>query len=386
MNVKPTNKEIFTILHGAIPSLRKADCSLHVQTTLAKSSYSMMKFADDLAKAEKGDQSVDEEDTIKSVLEAVTLNTLALQHMDLLRRDKFLTVLPHNMKSLAERPKGSHEQLFGDIFGFFISEKSVLSPTKQLIFLGFVLDSEAMTITLTDKRKGKILSAAKVMASTPMQRIRAVAALVGMIIAALPGVKHGQLHYRRLERDKNLALLHTKENYNKNMTLSAGAVQDAIWWYTTLPVSYSFIHPPIISHYLYTDASLAGWGATDSQVTAGGAWDEDEPPANINVLELRAAHLALQSLCKHCVGSHVCLYMDNSTAVSYINKKRGTHSVLCDALAVEIWQWAIPQNIWLSAAFIPGESNVVADFYSRCPNDNNEWQLNPKCLNDCVRL
>ena len=55
--------------------------------------------------------------------------------------------------------------------------------------------------------------------------------------------------------------------------------------------------------------------------------------------------------------------MDNSTAVAYINKKGGTHSVLCDALAVKIWQWAIPRNIWLSAAFIPGESNVVADFY-----------------------
>ena len=92
-------------------------------------------------------------------------------------------------------------------WGFFISEKSVLSPTKQLIFLGFFLDSDSMTITLTEKRKGKILSAANVMASAPTQCIRAVAALVGMIIAALPGVKHGQLHYRRLERDKNFALL-----------------------------------------------------------------------------------------------------------------------------------------------------------------------------------
>ena len=53
---------------------------------------------------------------------------------------------------------------------------------------------------------------------------------------------------------------------------------------------------PIISHYLYADASLAGLGATDSQVTAGGAWDEEEPPAHINGLELRAAYLALQSL------------------------------------------------------------------------------------------
>ena len=116
MNVKPTNKEIFTIRHGSMPSLRKADCSLqNVHIILVKSSYSMMKVADDLAKAEKGDQSVEVGDTIKSVLEAVTLNALALQHMDQLRRDKFLTVLPHYMKSLAERPKGSHDQLFGDI-------------------------------------------------------------------------------------------------------------------------------------------------------------------------------------------------------------------------------------------------------------------------------
>ena len=115
----------------------------------------------------------------------------------------------------------------------------------------FPSDSEAMTITLTDKKKGKILSAAKVMASTPTQRIHAVAALVGMIIAALPSMKPGQLHYRQLERDKNLALLHTKGNYNKNMTLSAGTVQDTIWWYTTLPVSYSFIHPDHLPLPLY---------------------------------------------------------------------------------------------------------------------------------------
>ena len=145
-----------------------------------------------------------------------------------------------------------------EALGFFISDKSVLTPTTRLIFLGFILDSDAMTITLTEKRKGKILSAAKVMASAPTQRIRAVAALVGMIIAALPGVTHGQLHYRRLERDKNIALLQTKGNFNKNMTLSAAAVRDIIWRYTNISGSYSFIHPPLISHYLYTDPCRLG--------------------------------------------------------------------------------------------------------------------------------
>ena len=74
-----------------------------------------MKVAEDLVKAEKGDLSVDVGSTIQSVLEAVTLNTLALQTMDQLRRDKFLTILPHNLKGLAEQPKGSHDHLFGDI-------------------------------------------------------------------------------------------------------------------------------------------------------------------------------------------------------------------------------------------------------------------------------
>ena len=134
MKVKPTNKEIFTIRHGAMPSLRKADSSLqNVQTTLVKSSYSMMKVADDLAKAEKGDQSVNVGDIIKSVLEAVTLNTLALHHMDQLRHDKFLTVLPHNMKSLAERPKGSHEQLFGDITEWQIEAKAKAEVVASLM-------------------------------------------------------------------------------------------------------------------------------------------------------------------------------------------------------------------------------------------------------------
>ena len=53
--------------------------------------------------------------TIKSVLEAVTLNTLVLQTMDQLRGEKFLTILPHDLKGLADRPKGSHDHLFGDI-------------------------------------------------------------------------------------------------------------------------------------------------------------------------------------------------------------------------------------------------------------------------------
>ena len=60
---------------------------------------------------------------------------------------------------------GSYDLCFANIkatvqlllsLGFTINtEKSVLAPTQHLEFLGFILDSISMTITLTEKRKQK---------------------------------------------------------------------------------------------------------------------------------------------------------------------------------------------------------------------------------------
>ena len=45
-----------------------------------------------------------------------------------------------------------------------------------------------------------------------------------------------------------------------------------------------------------TDASLEGWGAHSQNVEAGGRWRVEDGNDHINVLELRAIFLALQSL------------------------------------------------------------------------------------------
>ena len=73
-----------------------------------------------------------------------------------------------------------------------------------------------MTVTLTDKRKQKILDMCKVLLQQPCQTIKSIAALVGCFIAALPGVKYGALFYRRLEHCKNHSLrIHRK--YKKKL-------------------------------------------------------------------------------------------------------------------------------------------------------------------------
>ena len=91
--------------------------------------------------------------------------------------------------------------------GFNINgTKSVLTPTQTSEFLGFILDSVHMTITLTPRRKSNIAEVcAKLLLNTHL-KIRFVSSAIGMIIAALPAVRHVSLHYRAMEKDKISAL------------------------------------------------------------------------------------------------------------------------------------------------------------------------------------
>ena len=109
----------------------------------------------------------------------------------------------------------------------------------------------------------------------------------------------------------------------------------------------------------------------------GGRWTEVEMPRHINALELHAAYCTHQLWVHLNTNVHIRLMLDNTTATVYINKMGGTHSVVCNDLAQNIWQWVTSRNIWLSAAYVPGSENHVADFKSHNFEDNTEWSLSP---------
>ena len=116
--------------------------------------------------------------------------------------------------------------------GFTINlRKSVLHPNQQVEFLGFILDSRLMTIKLSRRWIDGIISACTMLLQGHSHRIRYVASVVCMLIAALPAVRHGALFYRAIERDKNAALRRNKGNFRKMMILSIAAKNDILWWH-----------------------------------------------------------------------------------------------------------------------------------------------------------
>ena len=72
---------------------------------------------------------------------------------------------------------------------------------------------------------------------------------------------------------------------------------------------------------------------------------------------------------------HIQIQIDNTTALAYINNMGGSKSKELNQLAVQIWEWCISRNIWLTAVHIPGRLNTWADEKSRVFSDNHEWML-----------
>ena len=259
-------------------------------------------------------------------------------------------------------------------------EKSTFIPTQVLTILGFVINSVAMTIQLTREKAAGLQNVCSELLEKSSLSIREVASVIGKIVASFPGVRHGALYYRQLEKDKSQALVRTNGNFDGLMSLSPQAKSELQWWIKHVGNAYNVINHPQPQHQITTDASLMGWGAESSGVSSGGNWSHSESKHHINYLEMLAILLGLQTFAKDKSNTHIRIMCDNTTAVNVINHMGTSHSDPCNSVAKEIWEWCIDRKIWLSAAHIPGKQNLIADFESRRNQRASEWRLDKASL------
>ena len=90
-----------------------------------------------------------------------------------------------------------------DNVGFTVNpNKSSLIPSKQLVFVGFILCSETMTVRLTNDKRTQIIIMCPDIKNQKIITIRKFAKLVGMLVACEPGVQYAPLFYKPLEKIK----------------------------------------------------------------------------------------------------------------------------------------------------------------------------------------
>ena len=101
--------------------------------------------------------------------------------------------------------------------------------------------------------------------------------------------------------------------------------------------------------------------------------------AHINLLEMKALFLGLQSFREDVIGHHMTAMCDNSTVVAYVNKQGSTVSRALCLLASRLLRWTETLDIHLGARYLPGQANVLADLLNRRGQVvGTEWSLHPQ--------
>ena len=115
--------------------------------------------------------------------------------------------------------------------GFIINlDKSVIKPTRLIEFLGFLLNSILMSISLPNRKVHQIQQLAK--KQTSQITTRSLAQLLRLMVAAHPAILPAPLYYRQLEKQKIQQV--QSQGYNSNMTLSTHVKDELMWWINNL--------------------------------------------------------------------------------------------------------------------------------------------------------
>lgn len=268
-------------------------------------------------------------------------------------------------------------QLLGLVINF---DKSNLEPLQTCRFLGLEINTNLMRLQLPHEKISKIVSSASKITSKTQISIREFAKFIGTLTSACPAVAYGWAHTKHFEREKFLALLQSNNNFDSIMSLKSYLSHDLSWWCDIKSKSYNDILKGTYQLEIFTDSSLTGWGAACNGEITRGHWSADESQRHINYLELAAAFLGLQSFCKHSHNINVLLRIDNTTAISYINRMGGVQYPHLNEITRKIWQWCEQKRIFIFASYIKSSENIDADRASRYTNVDTEWELNHKCF------
>lgn len=167
----------------------------------------------------------------------------------------------------------------------------------------------------------------------------------------------------------NLMIRIKKSHFH--IRISREARGDLEWWTEGLRRFHGltpFISDlPVPAYVFGTDACELAGGAHFAEDWMFVSWKEDAPSMvgrHINVLELQTVLMAAQRWGPRWAGLHVKVRSDNMATVASINKTTSRSAELL-VLIREIFWLSVQFNFKLTASFIPGVQNVLADRISR---------------------
>jgi hypothetical protein len=264
--------------------------------------------------------------------------------------------------------------------GFLINlEKSVETPEQVIEYLGLIIDSKSLSLSLRPEKIVEIIDLCGKALERVSVSLREIAKILGNLAWVIKAILFAQSHYRDLQAQYIEGCKQLGGSLNSTIILDKKSKQNLTWWIANVRESngrpMSATDPNLK---IFLDASLSGWGAVLNEVSSRGPWTLGDKDRHINKLELLAALNGLKYFTSQVSNLSVRLMLDNFTAVHYIIKSGGTRSPALSAISADIVDWCEKRklsNEAIQLIHLPGVLNVLADQQSRMRNESSDWKL-----------
>lgn len=251
--------------------------------------------------------------------------------------------------------------------GFGINEAKVVAPAEVVTFLGIVIDTRLRQLSIPAEKLSDLQTTLKTFQSKRSTKKRELEKLVGRLNFAAKVIRGGRTFLRRM-----IDLVNSVKDHNAMVRLNGSFRADVRWWidFSSSWNGRAIMLDPVVidSRRLVSDASDVACGAIFDSHFIIRMQDSLTRHWHINDRELLGVYLAAQTWGHMWENRHVVISCDNSTAVAAVNKGSSKSPVIMRMLRDLFWISA-KFNFHLTAKYIPGFTNVLADAASRAQFD-----------------
>ena len=179
--------------------------------------------------------------------------------------------------------------LLGEM-GFIINHgQSNLTPRQVVSYIGYVIDTSSMRISLPLEKMSKISDLARNILSSRTCSVRTLVRMIGLIVSPFRVVLQAKIHYGSLEHLKLQTFKVSHGNFGITLSLTPAVRSYLLWWVHSGHLKNGVsLRKPIHIVSFTSDASISGWATVFEGQHIRGRWIPPEACMHINYLELLA--------------------------------------------------------------------------------------------------
>ena len=114
--------------------------------------------------------------------------------------------------------------------GFIVNyQKSQLKPCQELEFLGFLINSNTLSLQLPGEKLRKIRKKCQQLLDQTTISVRELSKFLGLLTSSIQAIFPAPLHYRHLQSQK-IATLASLRTYKAELSLNPLARAEILWW------------------------------------------------------------------------------------------------------------------------------------------------------------